>query len=128
LPTFTLNGSQVQMGGVLGSKLVGVNRFSEEAGWAMRLADWITNYENQVLRFDMRAQGPSNIQAAGSAAVQADLVLAAIADQARFSATFIPGGNYWGPSGTLAAIIADGNQDGTPLQELIENAVEGMTS
>ena len=127
LPTFTLNGSQVQMGGVLGSKIVGVNGFSQETGWAMRLADWITNEENQMIRFTDRHQGPSNRVVASSAAVQADLVLSAIAIQAQFSASFIPGGNYWGPAGALAGIIVDGNPDNIPLQDLLDDTVAGIT-
>jgi len=126
LPTYTVGGSQVQMGGVLGSKLVGVNAFSENVGWAMRLGEWITNYENQVLRFEERDQGPSNTQAAASPAVQANVALAAMAAQANYSGFFNPGGSYWDPMGTLGAIISRGNPDNTAPQTLIDNAVNGM--
>ena len=126
LPTFNLAGSQVQMGGVLGCKLIGVNAFSEWAGWAMMLAEFISNYENQLLRFEMRSQGPSNIQAASSSEVQSNIALAAMAAQAEFSKFFAPGGSYWGPAEALGNIIADGNPDGTDLQELLDNAVAGM--
>jgi len=126
LPTFTVGGDQVQMGGVLGSKFVGVNAFSEYVGYAMLLAEWITNYENQILRFETVGQGPSNIQAAASPAVQANPALAAMAMQANYSGFFSPGGSYWDPMGTLGAIIAQGNPDGTDPQVLIDNAVQGM--
>jgi len=126
LPTYTVAGSQVQMGGVLGSKFVGVNAFSEYVGYAMLLAEWITNYENQVLRFETVGQGPSNIQAAASPAVQANHALAAMAAQANYSGFFNPGGSYWDPMGTLGAIIAQGNPDNTDPQVLIDNAVNGM--
>ena len=127
LPSYTVAGSEVQMGGVLGSKLVGVNAFSENVGLAMMLAEWITNYYNQVLRFEMVGQGPSNILAAGSDAVQADVALAAMAAQANYSGYFNPGGSYWDPMGTLGTIIAQGNPDGTDPQVLIDNAVAGMS-
>jgi len=128
LPTFTVAGSQVQMGGVVGHKLIGVNAFSLEAGWAMMLADWLTNYESQVIRFELRGQGPSNIQASASPEVQADPALVALGQQAQFSAFFGPGGSYWGPMETLGEIVRQGNPDNTPLQEILDNAVAGITS
>jgi arabinogalactan oligomer/maltooligosaccharide transport system substrate-binding protein len=128
LPTFTVAGNQVQMGGVVGHKLIGVNAFSAEAGWAMRLADWLTSYESQVIRFEERSQGPSNIQAASSPAVQADPALSALAMQAEFSAFFNPGGSFWNPMETLGEIVRLGNPDNIPLQELLDNTVAGITS
>jgi len=128
LPTFTMNGNQVQMGGVLGFKLMGVNKFSENVGWAMMLAEFLTNYENQVIRFELRGQAPTNIQAAASPAVQAVPALAAIGAQSAYSGPMTVGDNYWGIAETLFAIIADGNPDGTPLQDLLDNAVAGFSS
>ena len=128
LPTFTMAGRQVQMGGVVGHKLIGVNAFSQEAGWAMMLADWLTSYESQVIRFEVREQGPSNIAAAASPAVQADPALVALAEQAQFSAFFGPGGNYWSSMETLGEIVRQGNPDNTPLQEILDNAVAGITA
>ncbi|MCL2662565.1 MAG: extracellular solute-binding protein [Oscillospiraceae bacterium] len=128
LPTFTVDGRQVQMGGVVGHKLIGVNQFSAEAGWAMRLADWLTNYDSQVIRFELRGQGPSNIQAASSPAVQADPALVALSLQAQYSAFFGPGGNYWSSMETLGEIVRQGNPDNIPLQEILDNAVAGITA
>jgi len=128
LPTFTVGGRQVQMGGVVGCKLIGVNAFSENTGWAMLLAEFLTNFESQVIRFEERGQGPSNIEAAASPAVQANPALAALADQARFSAVLLVGGNFWSNTETLGAIIAQGNPDRIDLQTLLDNAVAGITS
>jgi len=128
LPTFTVAGSQIQMGGVVGHKLIGVNAFSLYAGWAMMLADWLTSYESQVLRFEVRGQGPSNIQASASPEVQADPALVALGQQAQFSAFFGPGGSYWTPMETLGEIVRQGNPDNTPLQDILDNAVAGITS
>jgi len=127
LPTINIAGTETQMGGVLGCKLIGVNAFSEEVGLAMHLAEWVSNYQNQMLRFEMRSQGPSNIEAAGNPAVQANIALAAMAAQAQFSKFFSPGDNYWGNADALGNILADGNPDNTPLQELLDNAVAAMT-
>ena len=66
LPTYSCNGIQVQMASFSGCKLIGVNAYSQHPEWASRLAEWITNEENQRLRFEMRGQGPSNIAVADS--------------------------------------------------------------
>ena len=54
LPTYTLNGEQVQMGSFSGYKLVGVNPHSANVGVAMMLADFIPNEDNQIKRFNDR--------------------------------------------------------------------------
>jgi len=126
LPTFTVNGNQVQMGGFAGYKLVGVNAFSQNSGWAMLLAEWLTNEQNQIRRFEAIRQGPSNVNAANSPAVKADPALSALGAQSAFSVAQVIGGNYWGPAGTLGEILNQGNPDGTDLQTLLDNAVEGI--
>ncbi|MCL2052568.1 MAG: extracellular solute-binding protein [Lachnospiraceae bacterium] len=128
LPTFTVNGEQVQMGGFAGFKLVGVNAFSANTGWAMLLAEWLTNYDNQVRRFEVRRQGPSNIAAASSEAVMSDPALSALAAQMPYSVAQVIGGNYWSPAGTLGEIIVQGNPDNIDLQTLLDAAVEGITA
>ena len=54
LPTYTCGDKQIQQGSVAGFKLVGVNKYSANAGWATLLADWITNEDNQAVRFAER--------------------------------------------------------------------------
>ena len=80
LPTYTIDGKQVQQGSVAGFKLVGVNPYSANAGWAILLADWITNEQNQVIRFNEREIGPSNINAASSDAVAANIAISALSE------------------------------------------------
>jgi arabinogalactan oligomer/maltooligosaccharide transport system substrate-binding protein len=128
LPSFTVAGNQVQMGGVLGFKLIGVNSFSNNVGWAMRLADFLTNYDNQVKRFEIRGQAPTNSQAANSPEVQANPALAAIGAQAAFSGPMVVGDNYWGIADTLFEIVVQGNPDGTALQTLLDTAAAGFGS
>ena len=59
LPTYTCAGKQVQMASFTGYKMVGVNAYSSNVKWAMKLAEWITNQDNQTRRFAERGQGPS---------------------------------------------------------------------
>jgi arabinogalactan oligomer/maltooligosaccharide transport system substrate-binding protein len=128
LPTYTLDGKQVQMSSFSGYKLIGVNAFCKNTGWAMLLGEWITNYDNQIRRFEERQQGPSNIQAAASDAVKADPAQAAFAAQLEYAGLQIIGGNYWSPTETFGTIVIQGNPDGINLQTLLDNMVEGITA
>ena len=85
LPTYTLNGEQVQMASFSGYKLVGVNPHSANVGVAMMLADYITNEDNQAKRFNDRQLGPSNIAVSKSEAVQSAPAIAALAEQSDYA-------------------------------------------
>lgn len=85
LPTFTCGGIQRQMSGFAGYKLMGVNASTRYPSEAMELAEFLTNEENQIKRFERRAMGPSNLAAAESEAVRADTALSALAAQNRYS-------------------------------------------
>ncbi|MEG2480567.1 MAG: extracellular solute-binding protein [Clostridia bacterium] len=99
LPTFTCGGAQVQIGSFGGYKLVGVNTQTAFPTDAMDLAEWLTNEANQVTRFEKRAMGPSNINAAASEGVQANVALAALAAQSAFATSQKDVlGNYWSPA------------------------------
>lgn len=99
LPTYTANGEQVQMGSFAGFKLMGVNTMTEFPEDAMALAQWLTNEENQLKRFETRGLGPSNIKVAESEAVQANVALAALAAQAPYASSQAAGlDNYWSPA------------------------------
>ncbi|NLC79181.1 MAG: extracellular solute-binding protein [Ruminococcaceae bacterium] len=128
LPTYTLAGEQVQMASFSGYKLIGVNAFSANTGWAMKLAEYLTNYENQVTRFEVRGLGPSNVEAAASDSVQASPAIAALAEQSQFATVQRVGNNYWSPTESFGAILAQGNPDGTDPQVLLDTMVEGITA
>ncbi len=99
LPTFTLGDEQVQMGSFAGYKLVGVNSQTKAPVEAMNLAEWLTNEQNQILRFETRAMGPSNIKAANSSAVQENAALAALAEQNQFASSQKDVlGSFWAPA------------------------------
>lgn len=128
LPTFTCAGRQIQMSSFVGYKMVGVNAYSEHLTWAHRFADWITNEENQVLRFEVRNQGPSNINAAASDEVGQIPAIRAVVEQSEYGVLQRVGNNYWTPFTTFGETLAAGNPDGTPLQELIDTLVAGITA
>lgn len=128
LPTYTCAGKQVQMSSFAGYKMVGVNSYSEHISWAQKLAAWMTNEENQALRFTERGQGPSNINASLSEEVAASPAIQAILEQSEFSNLQRISGNYWTPTQTFGELMAAGNPEGRDLQEILDELVKGITS
>ncbi len=126
LPTYSCGGSQVQMASFSGCKLIGVNAYSEHPKWAARLAEWITNEENQRLRFEMRGQGPSNLTVADSEEIMGAPAIAALLEQSEFSQLQRIGGKFWDPVSKFAENMAAGNPSGQNLQEQLDEMVEGI--
>ena len=126
LPTFNVAGKDCQMSSYSGYKLVGVNPYSANIGWAMLLAEYLTNEESQTARFEARGLGPANINAASSSAVQANPAIAALAEQAAYATPQRVGGNFWAPAETLGQVLVDGNVG--DLQNVLDTAVEGITA
>jgi arabinogalactan oligomer/maltooligosaccharide transport system substrate-binding protein len=131
LPTYTVGDKQVQQGSVIGCKVVGVNALSKNVGWAVLLADWITNEENQIKRFDERELGPSNINAASSDAVASNLAISALAEQSEYGVIQSVGGKFWDPTATFGENIAQGKlsvDDEAAIQDALDTLVEGVTA
>ena len=128
LPTFTLGEEQAQMGSFAGFKLVGVNTMTAFPEDAMAVAEWLTNEENQVKRFELRAMGPSNVNAAASEAVQANIALAALAAQSQFAVSQkdVLGG-YWTPAEAFGATMEakDYTKD---VKTLLDEMVAAITA
>ncbi len=128
LPSYTCAGKQVQMTSFSGYKLIGVNAYSKERKWAARLAEWITSGENQMLRFGMRGQGPSAINAAASEEVRSSPAIAALLEQSQYSSLQRIGNNFWEPVTTFTSDILNGNLSEETLQEQLDIMVEGITA
>lgn len=128
LPTYTCNDKQIQMASFSGCKLIGVNAYSQHPDWAAKLAEWITNEENQRLRFELRGQGPSNLAVADSAEVEQSPAIAALLAQSEFSQLQRIGGNFWAPVSKFAGNMAAGNPSGQNLQEQLDEMVEGISA
>ncbi len=128
LPSYTCAGRQIQMASFSGYKLIGVNAYSRQYAWASRLAEWISNEENQQLRFEMRGQGPANTKAAASASVQNSPAITALLEQSEFSCLQRIGSNFWDPVSVFATNMAAGNPEGKELQEQLDIMVEGITA
>ena len=127
LPTFEVAGDKLQMHSVVGYKLVGVNANSGEPEWSQKLAEWITNEENQLLRFKERGEGPSNIYAAASEEVQKDEAISALAAQSEFGHQQMVANCYWTASYQFGNVIVSGNIEHRDLQDLLDEMVDSAS-
>ncbi|MDE6087498.1 MAG: extracellular solute-binding protein [Oscillospiraceae bacterium] len=123
LPTYTLAGEQVQMASFTGYRILGVNAYTESPTWAMRLAEFLSEEETQLMRFESTGQCPANVNAANSEKVQASPAVAATAEQAPYSYIQHVADPFWDASSNFGTIIADGNPDGLDLQALLDKTV-----
>lgn len=123
LPTFTLNGEEVQMSSFAGYKLVGVNSQTEFPTDAMDLAEWLTNEENQVKRFQVRGAGPSNVNAAATEEVTNTPHIAALAEQGQYAISQNDVlGTYWAPAEAFG-VACETKDYSASVQEMLDNMV-----
>ncbi len=131
LPTFTVNGRQVQQGCFSGFKLMGVNAYSKNSGWALLLAEFLTNEASQTARFEARQLAPTNLNAAAADSVTSNIAIAASAAQDAFGAVQSVGGKYWDPTATFGEMVAQGQMaadDEAGIQAALDTLVEGVTA
>lgn len=128
LPTYTCGGKQVQMASFTGYKAMGVNYYSKYKEWALKLADWMTNEENQTLRFVERNQGPANINAAASDEVKKVPAIQAVIEQSQYGSLQRVGNNYWTPFEMFSKKLLAGGMTDKELQKLMDDLVAGITA
>lgn len=107
LPTFTgSDGKEYQMSGFGGFKLLGVKPQEDAGKLAVcnAIASYLTGEEVQLARYNEVGWGPSNLNAQGDSAVQADEALSALAEQLAYT---IPQGQYPGDYWSLATSFGD---------------------
>jgi arabinogalactan oligomer/maltooligosaccharide transport system substrate-binding protein len=128
LPTFTADGKQIQMGGFAGFFLVGVNSMTKAPLEAMALAEWITNEDNQIKRYTTRGHGPSNINAAASPEVQANIPLAALGEQYAFAMSqkdVLP--TFWPPAEAFGNALETKDYSRS-IQDSLDEMVKQITT
>lgn len=128
LPTYTLDGKQVQQGSVSGYKLIGVNAYSKNVGWATVLAEFLTNEESQATRFEQRQLAPTNKNVAASDEVSKNVAIAASAAQDAYGVIQTVSAKYWDPAKTFGEMIAQGSLSATDekaIQDALDTMVEG---
>lgn len=128
LPTYTVAGKEVQMSSFTGYKMMGVNSYSKNKEWACRLADWLTNQQNQELRFKEKNQGPSNSKAAESEEIKKVAAIQAIIAQSQYGTLQRVGNSYWDACKKFANTVLSGNNGGLSDQEVMDTLVNEITA
>mgnify|MGYP002572763828 CR=1 FL=1 len=126
LPTFTVDGEQVQMGSFLGCKILGVNTQTQHPVEAMELAEYLTSEDAQIRRYEVRGYGPSNLNAAASEEVSADVALSALAAQSEFGVSQHVLGTFWTPAEAFGAELEAHSE--ADLQTLLDQFVSQVTA
>lgn len=132
IPTYNLNGTDIQLKSFYNSKCIGVNAASEYPAAAVAFAVFLGNEENQLLRFEKTGQIPTHISAGRSAAVQADPLAAVIEEEVRTASVMQPvsaefGAKYWIYANTIPAEIRSGKLNHENVQEKLDAFVKAMT-
>jgi len=121
LPEYTIAGSSVQMCSFVGYKLLGIKSSTKHPEWAMKLAEWLTNEQNQIKRFEVRGETPANINAANSPEVRKSVAVSALKDQNEYGYIQNVSESYWTPTYAFGTTIAAGNRDNKDLQKLLDD-------
>lgn len=119
LPTYKVGNDSYHMQAVAGHKIAILNSFSDNLKWASYFANFITNQTNQISRYDLLKEAPTNTTAVGQVDLTKNYAVAALAQQTG-SYGFVQsvGGNFWAPTETLDGCLNAG-VDGD--NKLIEN-------
>ena len=104
LPSFNVDGTDYHIGSYSGCKLIGVKPQTDAVKGAaiQRLAQYLTNKECQLARFEAFGWGPSNKEALADPAVQADPTLSALNEQGSYA---VPQPNIHGSWWDIAKVI-----------------------
>ncbi len=123
LPTIDLDGEEVQLSSFAGYKVYGVNTVTKHPEQAMALAEFLSNEASQIKRFEQRKLGPSNLVAAESDAVKADVALNALAEQGIYAVSQKDVvGTYWTPAEAFGTEMENGST--ADMQTLLDSMVE----
>lgn len=121
MPTITIDGETKNLGAFLGGKLLGVNpnRSSgdkDQLKAAHLLAQFLSNKECQLKRFDNQNVAPCNIEAAKESKVVNDTNVKVLIEQAKFAhaQTSVPG-EFWTAPATMTTAIEAAITEGTTL-------------
>lgn len=133
LPKITLaDGTEAQLSGFSQYNAVGVKAGSKAPITAMDLADYLTNKDNQKVRFDTISDSPTNKElASDSAALSANAAVAANAAQCAFTklqSSVSQMGKYWAAMDSFTAEVKSGAVTKENVKEKLDKTVEQILS
>ena len=123
LPSFEVDGKEYHMGSFSGFKLLGVKPQTDAVKSAAlhKLAQYLTDEQGQMERFQAAAWGPSNINDQASDAVQANVALAALIEQNKYAT--VQGqiaGSWWDIAKVIGTDVENAT-DEAGLQAALDN-------
>ena len=126
LPTYKCGGKDIQMSSYAGYKLISSNAYSPNKVWADKLAMWLSNPQNQLLRFRLRGNGPSNKEIATSQEVNDSPQIKALIMQSEYASLQRVGAKYWVPSADFGGKMIRGEISSENMQAALDEMVEGI--
>jgi len=121
IPSYKLDGQDVQLKGFYGSKLIGANAHSKNLQAAVAFAAFLGNEENQILRYQKSGQIPTNTNAANNADIAADPIAVVTMAEANNASVAQPSAtlfanNFWSPAGAIFSEINSGDLNKNNVQ------------
>lgn len=131
IPTYSLNGTDVQLKGFYGSKCIAVNPQSANPEVAVAFAAYLGSEEMQLQRYQETAQVPTNSALADNDEIKADEVASVIIKEADVASVAQPmssgfGNTYWTNVGGFATEISTGDFNHDNAQEKLDTFVSTM--
>lgn len=119
LPSFEVDGTSYHLGSYTGNKLMGVKPQADakKAAVLSLLAQYLTNEECQLERYNLVQWGPSNLNAQASESVQANASLAALAKQNNYGQ---PQGQIHGSWWDIAKLLGADAKAGKDIQTALD--------
>ena len=133
LPSFTVDGKTYHLGSFTGNKLMGVKPQTDakRAAVLSLLAQFLTNEQCQLERYELFQWGPSNKNAQSSEAVQSNASLAALAKQGEYGQPQGQIHGSWWDIGKLLGAEAKAATSEADLQKALDDytaAINGVLS
>ncbi|MBQ6844416.1 MAG: extracellular solute-binding protein [Agathobacter sp.] len=131
IPTYGLNGTQVQLKSFYTSKSIGVNAKSDNLEAATAFAEFMGGEEQQLVRYEMTGVVPTNINVGKTKVVQSDELAAVIIEQSNNCSVAQPtselfGKRYWVHADAIPTNIKNGTLTPETAQEFMDKLVKVM--
>lgn len=131
IPTYNLDGKDIQLKGFYGSKCIGVNTHSKNIAAAVAFATYLGNEENQILRYQKSAQIPANTKAGSDPSIQSDPLAVVIMKEANEASVMQPvstvfSNKYWNYANTIPTEIRSGLLTKSNVQQKLDAFVAAM--
>ena len=131
IPTFGVNGEQIQMKSFYGSKAIGVNAKSKNPAVAVAFATFLGSEEQQVARFEKTATVPANTKAADADSVKANEMAVVIMNEANNCAIMQPystdfSSDFWDPCSSLCDALKSGELTKDNAKAYMDNWVKAF--